>query len=96
MPLAVTIAEVAERDLESIWVHVAERNYDAADALIDEILEVAKKLAKWPEMGRARPELHPDIRSFPVGSYMVFYRVLPDALQVARVLHQRRDVESLF
>jgi toxin ParE1/3/4 len=96
MPLAVVIAEAAERDLQSIWVYVAERNYDAADQLLDEILAVTEKLAEWPEMGRLRPELQPGIRSFPIGNYVLFYRVRRDAIEVARVLHGRRDIDSLF
>ena len=42
MAFTVVIAEAAERDLESIWVYLAERNYDAADRLLDEILAIAE------------------------------------------------------
>jgi toxin ParE1/3/4 len=34
------------------------------------------------------------IRGFP--KYLIFYRPLDDGIEVVRVLHGRRDIESLF
>jgi toxin ParE1/3/4 len=46
----------------------------AADRLIDEIQQKCRMLAATPKAGRQRPELDPSIRSFVVGSYLIFYR----------------------
>ena len=54
-----------------------------------------QRLAEWPEMGRARPELAPGLRSFVVARYLVYYRVTRDAVEVVRVLHGRRDVDAM-
>lgn len=92
----VVLSELAEGDLTEIWVFVAQDSTEAADHLIDEIYERCKLLAHSPKAGRLRPELAPSIRSFAVGSYVVFYRERATGVEVARVLHGRRDIPSVF
>ena len=96
MPLQIRISRSARSDLLEAWSYLANEDFALADGMLDRILEVADKLATWPEMGRARPDLRPDLRSFPIGTHVVYYRVLPDALEVVRVLHGRRDVDAIF
>jgi toxin ParE1/3/4 len=47
-------------------------------------------------MGTPRDTLAPGLRSFPVGSYLVFYRVVPEGIEVARILHGARDLKELL
>jgi toxin ParE1/3/4 len=47
-------------------------------------------------MGRARPELRPDLRSFPVGRFVIFYREVRDGIEIVRVLRGARDLPALF
>jgi toxin ParE1/3/4 len=47
-------------------------------------------------MGTARDNLAPGLRSFPVGNYLVFYRITPEGIEVARVLHGARDLRAVF
>jgi plasmid stabilization system protein ParE len=55
----------------------------------------AQTLALQPLMGRARPDLHPDIRYWPTStSYNLYYTVSSLGVTVVRVLHQARDVNS--
>jgi toxin ParE1/3/4 len=49
-------------------------------------------LADQPESGRERPELLPGLRSFPVGYYLVFYRLSNGVLTIERVLNAARDL----
>ncbi len=49
-----------------------------------------------PYLGRQRDELRAGMRSFPLGNYLVFYRVQEDAVLILRVLHGRRDIDALF
>jgi toxin ParE1/3/4 len=44
--------------------------------------------------GRERPDLRQDLRSFPVGSYLIFYVPLADGIEVIRVMHGRQDVDA--
>ena len=86
----------AEEDLLEIWTCVADENADAADALLDEIDAVCATLAQTPLGGRAREELAPGVRSFPVGNYVVFYRPDKTGVTVIRVLHGARDLPRLL
>jgi len=47
---------------------------------------------------RIRSELQPNLRSFPCGNYVIYYRPLEGDLQVEiiRVWHGARDVESIL
>ncbi|HLP91141.1 MAG TPA: type II toxin-antitoxin system RelE/ParE family toxin [Nostocaceae cyanobacterium] len=47
-------------------------------------------------MGRSRYELLPGLRSFPVGSYLIFYFPINQSIEVIRVLHGARDIAKLF
>jgi toxin ParE1/3/4 len=58
----------AEIDIASIWNYVAADNITAADRLIDRIERSFDMLAEQPLAGRARSDLAPRLRSFPVGS----------------------------
>ncbi|MDH3209223.1 MAG: type II toxin-antitoxin system RelE/ParE family toxin [Burkholderiaceae bacterium] len=86
----------AERDLDEIWLHIALDNVGAADALLDAIGDRCRLLAGQPMMGRARSELAPEVRSFVVGRYVIFYVPLTDGIEVVRVLHSSRDIAEFF
>jgi len=53
-------------------------------------------LAENPLAGRVREELAPDVRSFPVGNYLLFYRPTQNGVELIRVLHGARDLRRLF
>jgi toxin ParE1/3/4 len=92
----VVLSELAESDLADAWVFIAQDNVEAAERLIDQIYEKCRFLADSPKAGRQRPELDPSIRSFAVGNYVIFYRESATGIEVARVLHGRRDLPPLF
>jgi len=85
----------AERDLDDIWFHIAMDNQTAADRLLDAFMTRARLVATQPNMGYARPELAPELRSFSVGQYVIFYNPLPDGIELVRVRHGKRDLNSL-
>ncbi len=47
-------------------------------------------------LGRARPELRPDVRSLPFGNYVIFFRYRDGALEVVNVLEGHRDIDAFF
>jgi len=49
-----------------------------------------------PDAGRRRYELLDDLRSLPVGRYLIFYLQDDVCLRIVRVLHGARDVEAVF
>lgn len=67
----------------------------AADAVLDSIAECCRLLARQPMMGRSRPELASDLRSFPAARHVIFYLPTADGIVIARVLHEARDVATI-
>jgi len=69
-------------------------------ALVDQLVELFYAtfnfLAQAPRSGRPRPELRRGLRSHPVGSYNVFYKIHRSEVEIARVVHQRRDLKKVF
>lgn len=47
-------------------------------------------------MGQKCDELEPDIRSFPVENYIIFYPPIDDGVQIVRVISGYRDLEVIF
>lgn len=86
----------ARADLHEIWLYIASDTPEAADRFIQRLLATCRKLASSPSIGRAREELARGIRSFPVGSHVIFYRVSKSGIEVVRVLSGYRDIEALF
>ena len=83
-------------DLAEIWAYIAENSPDRADAFVDLVNSKFQALSRRPGLGRRRPELAPNIRSLTVGRYVVFYLPLSRGIEVVRVLHGSRDIESIF
>ncbi len=86
----------AENDLEEIWWFIAQDDAETADAFLDRIQEKCRALAQFSNLGVARDELMPSLRSFPIGNYLIFYFPIEDGIEVVRVLHGARDLDSLL
>ena len=83
----------ARQDLDSILEHgVAEYGEARAEAYLRAINAALGRLAEYPELGEARPELAARMRSLPVREHRIFYLLLADRISVARVLHKAMDV----
>jgi len=64
---------------------------------VDGLREQCRKLASLPgTLGRARPELRSDMRSFPYKGYVIFFRYAGDRFEVVNVLEGHRDTISYF
>lgn len=90
------LSGTAQQDLREIAAYVARDSRSRALRLVDALLARLPMLADNPGMGRGRPELGHGIRSFPVSSYLIFYRETLDGVEIVRVVHGARDIEDLF
>ena len=92
----VKVAATAEEDLKGIWAYVAQHNEEAASKLIKEITGKFAVLSDYPQMGREQHKLLVNLRSVAVKGYIIFYQPLENGVEILRVLHGSRDVESIF
>ena len=86
----------ARQDVLRIWQVIAGDNEPAADRFIDLLTHYFKLLGDNPHVGRRRDELRSGYRSFPVGEYLIFYRIEDPGILVLTVVHGRRNIEALF
>jgi toxin ParE1/3/4 len=91
-----TISPEAREDLKGIYRHIAAENPAAAEKLWDSFFEGIRLLARQPHLGQACPNLRSDLRAFTLGNYVIFYVPANGGVQIERVLHGARDIESLF
>jgi toxin ParE1/3/4 len=91
------LTEQAQQDLRGIWRGMAEfGSLENADGVLQVIQKKFKMLVQFPSSGRTREELGEGLRSFPARDYMIFYRIGEAQVEIVRVIHGRRDIESIF
>lgn len=91
----VLITPVARNDLREIRDYIAEDNPIAAKKTIELIQVQCNLLAQSPGVGVGRDHYR-GLQMFPVGSYLIFYRPIKNGVEIIRVLHSSRDVESII
>lgn len=94
--MAHRLAPEAEADLDELWYYVTSNaSIETADRLVDSITARFFLLGTHPRAGRRRDDLRPGVRSFPVGEYVVLYRIEGDDVLIQRVVRGSRDLEPL-
>jgi toxin ParE1/3/4 len=86
-------------DLQTVAQFIHHDNSFAARLFLEAACDTFEFLAQNPGIGRQRADLgFPEIRSWRVEGfcrYLVFYRELPDRIQIWRVFHGARDLQNI-
>jgi len=92
------LAPQAALDLFEIWDYIKEQTGPViADRVESAIKEKIALLAGTPGAGHRRTDLtNADVRFFAVYSYLIVYRPETRPLQIASILHGRRDVGQIL
>lgn len=94
--MRVHFSPLAESDLAEIKRYIAHDKPLAAARLIRSIRDrIRETIASFPEIGQACDQLAPGLQRFPIGNYVVFYRIT-SRVEIARILHGARDIDKLF
>lgn len=65
--------------------------------VVSRIRGKCEMLAETPgEIGRSRPELGTEVRSFPVAPHVLFFRYGESAVEIVRILHERQDLDTSY
>jgi toxin ParE1/3/4 len=91
----VVYSDIAKADLREIWDHVSDDSQFQADRLIERFRSKLEHLAKWNTLGRPRPEMARNCRSYPFGKYCFFFRPIDNGIEVIRVIHSARDLDQI-
>jgi toxin ParE1/3/4 len=87
----------AEEDLLSIYALIAEDSPERAFNFVERIQQRCDLLRQFPEQGRARPELRPNIRILPYGrSVVIAYQIVGNTIEIVRVFYGGQLYETLL
>ncbi len=82
----------AQTDVEEIVGYIGIENPAAAERLIGRFMERFALLDTQPLSGSPREKVGAGLRRIVVGSYLVFYRVDDQEIEILRILHSRRNI----
>lgn len=86
-------------ELDDIWYYIAKESgsIEVADRFVDSLTDRFYLLASNPYMGRRRDQdLRPSLRSFPVGNYIIVYRIEAEYVLIMRVICGSRNIKALL
>lgn len=103
MKRTIVVRPAADRDLDEQAEYIARRhNPETALLFYSAAQETFALIATQPHMGRTRSFRNPAFAGVRMclmkhfDKYLVLYRLLDGGIEVLRVIHGARDIESLF
>ena len=91
------LTPAADQDLNDIWEYIAADNLEAADRVLSALETAFQRLADGPARGHYREDLADKRHRFDsVYAYLIVYRWETTPLQIIRVLHGARDVQTVI
>jgi len=86
------LSRPARLDLDDIWLYIAKNSGSVtADRFVARITDAIPILASFPGMGRPADAVRKRSRAFPVGGYILYYRVTSGKILIQRIIHGRRE-----
>ena len=92
---SVRFTALASSDLQEIYDFISKDNPKVATDYLSIIKKHCELLAANPKLGVKREE-YCGLYKFPIDNYLIFYRPSKLSIEVIRVLHGSRDIESIL
>ena len=95
----VRILVSARKDIAAIYSYIEDTSGSpkVAKRFTRILTEQCRHLGRLPAvLGRLRPELRPDIRTFPFKNYIIVMRYVENTLEIINVIEGHRDLEAIF
>lgn len=95
MAYRVVVAPVARDDLIEIGEYIAQDSPDNARQWVAQqtLKQAIASLSSMPERVAKRDDLRTGYHVLPVGSHLIFFRIIEHEVQIARVIHAARARE---
>ena len=93
MAYRVVVAPVARDDLIEIGEYIAQDSPDNARQWVAQLEQAIASLSSMPERVAKRDDLRTGYHVLPVGSHLIFFRIIEHEAQIARVIHAARARE---
>lgn len=89
---AIRLAPAAADDLRDVKLYTIEKwGYPQWVEYLDRLDGLMRQLGIHPALGAARDDVRPGLRSLPIGSHVIWYRVAENRIEVVRLLHTAMD-----
>jgi toxin ParE1/3/4 len=97
--MRIRLSPQARADLDEVWFYIANESgsEERATRIVAAITDKFALFARFPFIGKSFESVNrPNIRSFPVGSYVIFYSTRPAEIRILRIIHASRDAWAAF
>jgi toxin ParE1/3/4 len=93
MTASYSIRELAEADLEKIWLYTIEEwGAEQADKYIRLLVSRFTWIAENPFLGKNRDDVKAGYYCFPEGMHLIFYMITKTGIDVIGIPHQSMDI----
>jgi toxin ParE1/3/4 len=97
------LAADADEDFTQCCLDLAARaGEEVAERFFEAVRESCERIAAMPEIGRSQETYSPKLvgmRRWHVkgfDKFLIFYRILPDEIEILRIVHGARDLPTLL
>lgn len=95
--MAYRTTKQADQDIIGIYVRgTTEFGVAQSDRYVEGLFSTFELLAENPHIAREHSELNPPMRLKPYGAHVIAYMLHGGGILIVRVLHGRRDWQSLL
>ena len=79
-------------DVERLYSFMADKDLEAADALVDRLADAPLSLVDVPRLGPRLSQFDPrEVRELRVGRYLMRYELAEDRIYILRLFHSREN-----
>ena len=92
--MRIRLSPQARADLDDIWFYFASESggEERATRVVAAITDKFALFARFPFIGKSfESAKRPNIRSFPVSNYLIFYSTHSSEIRILRIIHTSRD-----
>ncbi|ODT98530.1 MAG: hypothetical protein ABS79_05725 [Planctomycetes bacterium SCN 63-9] len=86
----------AQQDLEAILDYLDAQNPETVDRFALKFDQMCNLYAAHPHIGASAEAYATNLRHFTVWNYAIFYRPIPEGIEIIRIIHGARDLPNLF
>lgn len=88
----VTFSPKSRQDLLEIGDHIAKDSRADARRFVAKLMAQCQRIGAFPVAYGGREDLAPGLRRAALGSYVILFRQMDDAVRIERVLHGARNL----
>ena len=92
----VKITKRAQNEIKAVIFNITQEKPPAATKFLKSLVSKFDTLASLPRIGTEHEEYGKGVRTFPFGSYVIFYQPTASGVIIVRFLHGARNLPHVF